>query len=472
MKTVVAPTVKKVVRHDPIKMQNCVDFHSQLTSIMDILTKAAVAEIIKVVEDNCCVLRLEINRSQNENERLKRKIQWMESELRGSYCANVYDGLLGTKNDTVSSHDTEILPPVDHPQRETDCDMEPVASEAPEGQAVSPTTDAGKLPVQQSPFLSSQETLECVVKPEQEEEQSPKGSRNDEGNRTDEGCSLLWTSLTQDYSDTGSEYPDCSQIAPVTVGCSHGVSFQTASPPASTQVEDACETQSLLNNTWDFMPNTVPIKQEAEIHSVASDKVRSDKPHSQQEQYGQKLLPSGKNEHLTIKLKQQVHKPKGKQLKVDRSPGRTNLCGEDKDRCTQNNDNSARKIKTQTTSSGKKWFICAHCGKSFAYFSCYKIHLRSHTGEKPYSCVECGKSFTQQSNLTKHESVHSGKKPFSCTQCGKSFRHRYNLTLHQRVHSGEKPFQCMQCGKSFAQSCHFKRHQLCHEGQKSYKLVT
>lgn len=98
MKIVVAPTVKKVVRHDPIKMQNCADFHSQLTSIMDILAKAAVAEIIKVVENNCCVLRLEINRSQNENERLKRKIQWMESELRGSYCANVYDGLLGTKN--------------------------------------------------------------------------------------------------------------------------------------------------------------------------------------------------------------------------------------------------------------------------------------------------------------------------------------------------------------------------------------
>lgn len=63
-------------------MANTAAFQTQLAAIMDILAKAAVAEIGKLVDDSYAVLRLEVSRSQSENEALRRKLMLMESELR------------------------------------------------------------------------------------------------------------------------------------------------------------------------------------------------------------------------------------------------------------------------------------------------------------------------------------------------------------------------------------------------------
>ncbi|KAG9331585.1 hypothetical protein JZ751_018675, partial [Albula glossodonta] len=63
-------------------MSTCVTFQEELSTIMDILAKTAVAEISKLVDDNCEVLRFEISRSQTENQALKKKLQLMEHELR------------------------------------------------------------------------------------------------------------------------------------------------------------------------------------------------------------------------------------------------------------------------------------------------------------------------------------------------------------------------------------------------------
>ncbi|KAJ8272838.1 hypothetical protein GJAV_G00094010 [Gymnothorax javanicus] len=63
-------------------MSNCVNYQTQIASIMNILSKAAVAEISKVVDDGFVLLRLEMCRKENEIESLKMKIQSLESELR------------------------------------------------------------------------------------------------------------------------------------------------------------------------------------------------------------------------------------------------------------------------------------------------------------------------------------------------------------------------------------------------------
>lgn len=62
-----------------LNMTSYTGFHSQLTSIMEALTKAAVAEICELVDDSYAVLRLEITRSHKENEALRRKLELIES---------------------------------------------------------------------------------------------------------------------------------------------------------------------------------------------------------------------------------------------------------------------------------------------------------------------------------------------------------------------------------------------------------
>ncbi|KAG7457964.1 hypothetical protein MATL_G00232750 [Megalops atlanticus] len=63
-------------------MSQCTSFHTQLVSVMETLTKAAIAEICKLVNDGNVVLRSEMCRRQTENEVLKTKLKLLESELR------------------------------------------------------------------------------------------------------------------------------------------------------------------------------------------------------------------------------------------------------------------------------------------------------------------------------------------------------------------------------------------------------
>ena len=56
-------------------------FGSQVAAIMDVLTKAAVAEITKLVEDGTVVLRLELCRRDSEIQELRRSLKLMEAEL-------------------------------------------------------------------------------------------------------------------------------------------------------------------------------------------------------------------------------------------------------------------------------------------------------------------------------------------------------------------------------------------------------
>ncbi|XP_024254438.2 zinc finger and SCAN domain-containing protein 2-like [Oncorhynchus tshawytscha] len=55
-------------------MANCMVFHTQIASIMEVLANAAVAEICKLVDDDYAVFRLEITQSRKENRTLRRKL--------------------------------------------------------------------------------------------------------------------------------------------------------------------------------------------------------------------------------------------------------------------------------------------------------------------------------------------------------------------------------------------------------------
>ncbi|XP_065119462.1 uncharacterized protein [Paramisgurnus dabryanus] len=65
-------------------MMDTVDFHTQLTSIMEVLAKTAVVEIGKLFEETYSLLGLEIKRCTNENDSLRKKCLFLETELQAA----------------------------------------------------------------------------------------------------------------------------------------------------------------------------------------------------------------------------------------------------------------------------------------------------------------------------------------------------------------------------------------------------
>ncbi|KAG5842114.1 hypothetical protein ANANG_G00174230 [Anguilla anguilla] len=62
-------------------MSTVSSIHTQLASIVDVLAKAAVAEICELVDNGYAILHLEISRSHKENKALKKKLQMMELRI-------------------------------------------------------------------------------------------------------------------------------------------------------------------------------------------------------------------------------------------------------------------------------------------------------------------------------------------------------------------------------------------------------
>lgn len=61
-------------------MPACVTLETQISTVMESLTQAAVAEICKLINSECVEMRLEIRRGQKEIEALKGKIRDLKRE--------------------------------------------------------------------------------------------------------------------------------------------------------------------------------------------------------------------------------------------------------------------------------------------------------------------------------------------------------------------------------------------------------
>ncbi|XP_064783405.1 uncharacterized protein LOC135507729 isoform X2 [Oncorhynchus masou masou] len=80
----------------------------------------------------------------------------------------------------------------------------------------------------------------------------------------------------------------------------------------------------------------------------------------------------------------------------------------------------------------------------------------------------CGKAFSFPKQVEIHQRIHTVEKPFGCQLCRASFSHSFNLKRHQRVHTGEKPFSCPQCEKRFSHQHQLKMHLKVHTGERPF----
>ncbi|KAG9337837.1 hypothetical protein JZ751_027488 [Albula glossodonta] len=70
-----------------LAVMSTLHLEKRVTSIMEVLAKAAVAEICKIIDEGTALLRVEMSGSKKENEALKKKLLQLESKLQAAQRA-------------------------------------------------------------------------------------------------------------------------------------------------------------------------------------------------------------------------------------------------------------------------------------------------------------------------------------------------------------------------------------------------
>ncbi|XP_048867631.1 zinc finger protein 232-like [Brienomyrus brachyistius] len=493
-------------------MTSCVDLHSQLVTVMDVLAKAAVADICKLVDDGYAVLRLEISRRQKENQTLKKRLQILELMIERGY-ANPEDDQFADAARFIDSQ-PEISPwrdgdpaAVDKFAEETgQLELQFIKEERLDGDLQEEDLQEEDLQEEDLQEEDLQEAVEkgVVMLVPTDDGKSPSASEDRAGLSGHQRMKRnVWDSkgadsvlkaepanetVTQRAQFSASE---CSAVPLnsfpyeyVTYGgTSQAKTFYDQSNVEADGEEDPknpvrCSEQrpfpvtkvsgsvfpSLQSNSVkpaSVAMSSVSIDMETEVCLAWTKEPVLETAYVQQRRY---------KEHKGD-AESQLENVNGNQVNRRESVAeqRSFSVSEVRDAFSGNAGISLPKIpkSSRPISTKERSFICTYCGKCFSCPNRLKTHRRIHTGEKPFSCNQCGKRFSDSSNVKRHQNTHTGKKPFICTLCGRGFSQSGCLITHQRVHTGEKPFSCTQCGKRFSDSSNLKRHQNTHIMKKA-----
>ncbi|GAA6229467.1 uncharacterized protein LOC108882429 [Lates japonicus] len=432
-------------------------FHSQLTSIMEALTKAAVAEICELVDDSYAVLQLEISRSHKENEALRRKLELIETIIarghRGSVAMLDYGGPeveaggglmdftlecalpsgVGAKQPKASSVKRRGRVPA----LETTTDMNPATEEDSMSAAAEEPNDQDVVLIkEETPKVEvndSDATEELLLNEDGTEVQPSEADDSDEGPSgmmisTSAGDMRLWDQNSNGLSERGVDRQDShsAQESPGPAGPA-----ESSSSDVVFDLESDCEAPSTAPLRKPFflgsggsaasLPGTSELKRGVSLISPLPYDTELDLCSSWASQGLPSMVPVPHRPYL-----KPDHRPtlldKVSDLSAAGFPLALGLGGSRLDPLDLNRYCRDRR------------FVCSYCGKCFTSSRSLETHVRVHTGERPYSCAQCGKRFTQSGHLKTHQSVHTGERPFACQHCGKRFAGKQNLRIHQQKH--------------------------------------
>ncbi|XP_030217421.1 zinc finger protein 271-like [Gadus morhua] len=472
----------------------------QLSSIMDVLAKAAVSEISQLFSEGSATLRLQITQSLKENQALRKRMKVMRSTLFSFRIQSRSNASCAASRFTLARDN--ICKPQTKPQGDEHCDVfgdrstqRGATSEslyAPGSSHMSSHSEElrilsvhGKgegplaLDVHDTLFTASErEALNSlsadhsVVKSLERGEQLVHHEELTVQQQTPD------TILIKDEEDIGGGMPaveDCDDFG----DCStqHGATVDNLHAPGSSHMSSHNRELRILsvygngegpltgddhdNHFTSFKPealSSLPV-----VHSVGKSLERGEQLVHHEELTGHRgggkdqpgVLPGNgfpDNTNMTIHMRTHTgEKPYG--------------C----DQCTKRFQMKGSLKIHLRTHSGEKPYSCEQCVKRFNQSSDLKVHMWTHSREKPYRCDQCVKRFSTSSLLKTHMRTHSGEKPYGCDQCMKRFTQSSLLKRHMRTHSGEKPYGCDQCMKRFTQSSHLKVHMRTHSGEKSYR---
>ncbi|XP_072534726.1 uncharacterized protein [Salminus brasiliensis] len=436
-----------------------VDFQSQISSIMEMLANAAVAEICKVIEDGCAVLQLEISQSLKENEYLRRRVSVMERAL------------LPTERETAASGGFSQLkrPAVSSRIEHRSTDQHGAGSIKDE--LVDLENEADVLIVKEEKLQTVCGDVSCSVQASVRSDlcrtervciADAAAFPSEEPNYETEKCRRSSEEVEPAVSaeSTGQNVTVINTVDTIENGVDQTEAI------VSMDTNTACEGAETAGSGFDQHLEFLSAQQSCSNTVVKPDFLTVEPGPAEEELDGLgACLQRGSDELVSTRRELQHRHGASEQHILGFVDS---LSGTSLDHvpwiCHPQGHSNQTHSGPQNL-RGDAPLDCGVCGQSFSHVRQLKHHERVHTEEKVFRCGRCGRQFPQLCRLKRHERVHTGEKPFRCARCGKHFAQANNLKVHQSVHTGERRFSCAQCGKNFSFLSNLIRHKAVHTGK-------
>ncbi|KAM9791974.1 uncharacterized protein ACBT44_019877 isoform 2-T2 [Syngnathus typhle] len=390
-------------------MKSLAVLHSQFASIMEALTRAAVAEMCQLVDDSYAVVQMEQTRSREENDELRRKLELMETIIaRGCEGAAAVSGAGSPvggndKPDEVrfpSSGLADRSPNGCNGLRGRPTPLSSAPSVEDTTSAAEDTSRAGVLrsiedvsPVKQEVASDEDDASELLLLDDDGAELAPEAGPSGMVASNSSSDSSPW-------EQNNHAAPRGSLGFPGPAGLARDISSNLVS---DSLIPPVMESSAYVSQSPDrAVASRGPGGGAGELDLGSS--------------WADRSLASIMALHHRPASDLNTAFPLALGLAVSRldATDRSRLCGD-------------------------RRFVCHYCGKWFSSARSLETHVRVHTGERPYCCGQCGKRFTQSGHLKTHQSVHTGERPFACHCCAKRFAGKQNLRIHlQKHHPGEQ----------------------------------
>ncbi|KAK3511829.1 hypothetical protein QTP70_024843 [Hemibagrus guttatus] len=451
-------------------------FQTQLNSIMEIMSRAVVRQICKIVESDLASLRLELDRALHDNAALGDKMRVLESEVETLRKA-------GARTSRKSCRSVYIQTSEDAPPSINGIFGKEWCSSLWDGR---PRT--GEEAVEVEPDVSDE--------PENDDDGSVHAIKEEVSEQ--EICVISPTSGNK--RKTLSTSPDPHNVSE-DVADDDDIHFVSAGLPETSDVDAIAPDSPRASATRLIsMDGTVQ-------HVIVSGDDDDEEVEEDQLEFEQHCMPiefmdGAQGEAATFKRQEEVEPEVEQDVLTDSEYLSGSGGGGDGGGGAGHIFNYFDRFNINQQpgpgdASGKTDFTCPECGKTFLRRNGLTLHMKSHqkqnahtcstckvafpqknllrthkclppgktlakTADMRFRCEVCGKYFHSKANLKVHYAVHTGERPHTCSFCGRGFSQKGNLTTHERIHKGERPYICTICGKSFTQKGNLTHHLAIH----------